>query len=443
MIGVLTKKQNIEQKKAHKLFAVVMCLFVAMFFARNVFSIQFPVALYLGAVAGIAIVCSREELIALVVSFIPLSVGFQYKYAILLCIAIYIFKYAKTIRFPKYALVVVAMFVWELLHAFVGELSLVESLRDFSELIFLAIVLMAEDFNFSDGLVERTLAYCTFAAVSIVFLVSLRDIRYDLVEFLESGIRFGLADTEAVNFGFNYNQNGLGLLCNMGIAAILLLRHNKQAKLWDYAVIATLFFIGLMTISRSFIICFVLIIVLYVFTQTGSLKKKMTSLLGMAALLVALVLIASVVMPQAFSNLEARFMVEDVTNGRNDLFAFYNKHILSDWKHLIFGVGLQNYADKVGRIHNVFTNVSHNSIQEAVVVWGIVGVVLLGYLVYFIIKRARCSVKKVLIVNYIPLILLFVQSLSGQLLSAGKELLIFTFIYACFCNSGNREDIQK
>jgi hypothetical protein len=442
MIGTLTKRENTEQKKGHKLFVALMCLFVVLFFVRNVFKIEFPIVVFLGLVAIISVVGSREELVALAVSFVPFSVGFQYKYAILACIAVYILKYAKTIKYPKYAFAIVAMFVWELFHAFGWEFSPFEALRGFSELIFLALLLMADDFDFSDGLPLRTLAYCSVAAVLIVMLVSLEEYNYDFMEFLELGIRFGEANEDVLNFGFNYNQNGLGLICNMGIAGTLLLINDKKSIVLDYIAIAILLFIGLLTVSRSFALCFAGMIILYFVVQEGSTKKKVIRFITIVLFFIILFLIINAAMPQVFKNLTERFSADDVTGGRNDLFAFYNTHIFSDWKYLLFGVGMQNYGDKVNHIHNTNMNVSHNGYQETVVIWGVVGLALMVYLVYTLIKRVNKYSTKRRLVKYIPLVVQMVYIISGQFFTSGNAMICLIFAFVCMC-SGEKKLIER
>ena len=439
MIETLNANPNTEQMRKHKLFAALMCLFAAMFFARKVLGVNFPVVLFLVLAVIIALVSSREELIALVVSFVPFSVGFQYKYAILLCILIYILKFYKSIKYPKYAMVVVALFLWEMLHGFSGDFSLYEVLRSFAELIFLAVLLMSDDFDFSDFLPVKTLVYCSGMAVLIVMCVSLKDYGYDIVLFVERGIRFGVANKDILNFGFNYNVNGLGSICNAGIAGILLLLSNKKAHILDYISASILLLVGLMTVSRSFVLCFVGMIVLYFFIQPGSRKKKLTTIFAVAIAIIILLLVINMVIPQVLENLSARFEVEDITNGRLDLFAFYNMHIFSDWKYFLFGVGMQNYGSKVNKIHNTDWNVSHNGFQETVVIWGIVGLALLICLIGTMIKRAKKYGGDKNLIKYLPFICELVTVMSGQLFTSGNTMLIFMFAFVCMCSGVRAE----
>ncbi|MBQ2818872.1 MAG: hypothetical protein IJF14_00645 [Clostridia bacterium] len=431
MIGTLAKRENVEQKKGHKLFIALMCLFVAMFFVRNAFKINFPVVVFLGLAAVIAVISDREELISLIVSFIPLSVGFQYKYAILLCIAVYFMKFAKSIKRPKYAFAIVALFVWELLHTFTGVFSPVEALRGFSELIFFAIILMADDFDFSDGLPMRTLAYCSVAAIIIVMIISFSRLGYNFKEFLESGIRFGTADKGIVQFGFNFNQNNMGFMCNLSLSGLLILVRDKKAKLLDYLVIGFLVFTGFLTMSRAFIICFIGIVLAYAFMQRGSLKKKVAGFIATIAFFVVIILLVNAIAPTVVENVGERFEEEDITSGRDQLFEFYNKHIFSNGRYLLFGVGLQNYGDKVNEIYRTNMSVCHNGYQEIVVAWGIIGFLLVAYLVYMVFDRTRHIHKWKISLKWLPLGTLLVYILSSQFISQGFHLMCFIFAAVC------------
>ena len=41
----------------------------------------------------------------------------------------------------------------------------------------------------------------------------------------------------------------------------------------------------------------------------------------------------------------AEIEVDDISNGRNDLFAFYSNHLFSSPMNILFGVGRQEYGD--------------------------------------------------------------------------------------------------
>jgi len=442
MIGILTKRENTEQKKGHKLFIALMCLFVAMFFVRNIFEIEFPVILYLPVLAIIALVSTKTELLSLVLAIIPFGAGFQIKYGFLICAIIYIVKFGKSVKKLQYALVVVLMFVWELLHAFAWDFSLFESLRNFSELIVLALFFISEGVDYDDDFMMRIFAYCSLIAASIVFIINLKYFQWDMNAFLEAGQRFGEGLRDEENFSFSFNPNSLGLASNMGIMGLLMLINNKRAKLLDYIVFILLIAVGLLTMSRSFIICLVLILLYYFVFQSGTLKKKVLSIAGLALLFVAIILVATAVAPDIMESYAKRFMVDDITNGRDVLLTFYNDHIMSGAEYLLFGVGLQNYGDKVNRIHNTNMNVSHNAYQELIVVWGIVGLALFIYLICCLIKRAKENSSKMVALSYLPIGLFLFKLMSGQFISSGVEILYLALIFVYMCYP-QKEQIRR
>ena len=442
MAHSLKMKNDGYQKNENKLFVALMCLFVALFFVRNVLEIAFPVVLYLGIVAVIAAISTKEQLMALALSFIPLSAGFQFKYAILICVAVFIVKFGATIKRPAYIFPIVLMFSWELLHIISGDLMLMETLRGFSELIFLGLILMSDDFDFSNGVLMRILAYTTVASAIIVFWVSLREVDYNLTAFLESGARFGQFETDSENFKFTFNPNSLGLMSNMGIMGILMLITNKKANKLDYLTLILSVIIGIMTLSRSFLVCLVMIAICYVLFRNVSLNKKILSILAIVAICLIVLVIMNAVFPDIIENYVNRFKEEDITNGRDDLFGFYNKHIFSGAEYLLFGVGLQNYGEKVNRIHGASHNVCHNAYQELVVVWGVVGLALFIYLIILLIKKAKEMNSSITAFSFVPLGIFLFKLMSGQFISSGVEILYFALIFVYMCYP-QKEQIRR
>ena len=133
-------------------------------------------------------------------------------------------------------------------------------------------------------------------------------------------------------------------------------------------------------------------------------------------------------------NLIDRFSESDITNGRSELFTFYNEHIFSSIHNAIFGIGLQNIADKLEAMYIVPPlDVPHNSIQELVVVWGFPGIVFFGLLILFLVKESFSKSKKRSLANWISFIVWFVMGMSGQWITSGKDMLFLVFIYFSLC----------
>jgi hypothetical protein len=146
-----------------------------------------------------------------------------------------------------------------------------------------------------------------------------------------------------------------------------------------------------------------------------------------------LLLLVNAFAPFVFENFIARNDTDDITNGRGFLFQFYNNHIFSSFKYLLWGLGLQGYGSKIIELYGSNILVCHNGIQELCVTWGILGVILFGYLVISMIEHSRKSSGTRRFLAFVPLIALILDSMAGQLVSSGPAMLSMSFIYVTLC----------
>ena len=113
-----------------------------------------------------------------------------------------------------------------------------------------------------------------------------------------------------------------------------------------------------------------------------------------------------------FSYVEAfirRFKVSDITNGRIELYSYYfDKWSHSVWRFFV-GAGMQNYQEKYDAM-----NSAHNSIQEILITWGILGLIIVTILLFLILKQAKEKNPKIQIFQYIPFLTCLILSMAGQ-----------------------------
>ena len=435
------RKSKVQREENHYLFSLGMVLMIASIFARNILHLSIPVAVILAIGACVALVSTRNEMIVLAVCCIPMSSAFQYKYLIFICIVVYAVKYGKDIKISASLVPLILMMVWELLHGLFFPFSLVEYFRGFSELIFCTFLMMVAPSKINYKMVSRWLAISSICMMSIVLLNLLDKTGYNFTAIFEGAYRFGVGNVDAENFGVNYNANGLGLIANLSIAGLLQLIASKKHHLIDYLMVMILTVFGVMTMSRAFLVCFVLIFVMFALSGVSTLSAKIKRICLIAVRLTMLWLFVYTLMPTVYATFVARFHVDDISNGRNDLFIFYAQHILSGPLYILFGVGRQNYGEIVNKIHQTSWDVCHNGAQELVVCWGLLGLVLF---VWFVVRMiySRPQGMKCSIVNFIPLVLILVSVQAGQLITSGFALLSLCFAYISLCHdfSGGSEN---
>lgn len=411
------------------IFYAGTALLFLLIFIRNVIEINFPVILLLALYSAIVLFSGKDEIVALAVSCIPLSVAFQYKYALLITILLYLLKFYKEIRIKRILIPLLLMFAWELAHGLLYELSANELLRGFAELIFCCFIIFTSDRKINYQFIYRFFAVSCVFICTVLFVSLLKQNNYDIMGVFTGTYRFGVRDEKAESFGVNFNPNGLGFICNFAMALLFQLIFSKQHKKIDFVLIAFLFFYGVLTMSRSYIVCFGTLVLLLLFTGKISVRAKIKRAVLVMVGLLALVAIIYLIVPSIVGKFISRFFEADISNGRIDIIKFYNEHLLSKDSHLWFGIGLQEPLSKIQLLYPETTiNVAHNGIQELLVVWGVPGLLLFSWFTIELISSGRKGAKKTLL-NYVPIILIFVKIQFGQLITVGDVLLALSLSY--------------
>lgn len=439
-VPITTKDKNKYSRK----FWLMMSAFYMLFIIRNILHIEFPVVIYLGWVAIMALVFDDSEIKALVISFIPLSTGFQFKYAMFICIFVLIIKYYNRFRINSIAITGIILMVWELLHFGIGTPSFLEFARGFAEIVFIiAVVCLPPSRKQSISELTRVLALSSTIAFIILLIATVEGRGASIMELLEKGFRFGVSEITEEAFVFSYNANGLGFICNLTITGLLINIYSKNAKIIDYLMIVFLVFIGLLTVSRTFLLCLAVIVVLYILLQKRSLFQRALTVLILGSVAIIMLLLISKYFPSIIDNYDNRFGAEDVTGGRSYLLKFYNELILSSPENLFFGIGIQSIASKALAITGVNVQVPHNGYQQLIVAWGIPGLVLMVLFVYKIISQARKLSKKTPLLYYLPLLLLMIGIVAGQFVTSSPCMLALVFIFEILSNINSHNEDKK
>lgn len=415
-------------------FTGVMILMLVLVFLRTFWEWPIPAGVLLAISLIPALFGTPNQIIAFAVSCIPLSGAFQFKYALLLCMVCYMIRKSRRFKFTQVALMILLLMIWELFHAYYGSFSFVEYLRGFAELLFLIVIVDIDVKNLDYRMIARTLAYCTLGVCVIIFLLQLKNAGWSFGAIVFTS-RFGATNTSLEQFSLSFNPNRLGYICNLSISALLLIYNERKHSWVDIVSIALLAGFGMLTQSRTFLICFIIVICGFFLTMRGTVKQKLFAVLALCAVIVGVLLLINFLMPTVYDLLVSRFLESDLSNGRTTLFAFYNKHILSAPALMLFGVGLQDYSDKIGLLYDVEIAVCHNGIQEILVVWGLVGLLLFAYMLIVLFRAARRYSPRQRAVQYIPLVLLLASVMAGQWISAEIPLLSLTFIYVCLSHT--------
>lgn len=432
------------KKNSHILFGFCMSIMILLIAIRNLNEIDFPVIVFLCIGAVIAFLCSKDEIIASAIACIALSSSFQFKYFIMILLIGHFFRFNKQIHLSKYIIPVFLMAAWELLHSFIGVFSINEYIRGFVELIFLVYLFCQTDNEYDYKLIARTLAICTIVICSIMMYMKLREADFNIeAVFANETYRFGRMKDIGIKNKLSYNQNQLGQICNFSTICLLRLLFEKRGNLFDVIMIIIISMFGFTTMSRAFLACYAVIMVSYAFLTGNNIKRSLLNVFLISMLCILIFWILKSYMPFIIENFKGRFEVEDITSGRIDLFDYYNKFLMSEPWHLLFGVGVQDINDKVAVIVGSWENVSHNGTQQILLAWGIPGLIMFIWLLGNIIKRSKISDTKRTILNYLPVLIILLYTQSGQLITSSTELLGLSLAYISLINSNETKNVGE
>lgn len=379
---------------------------------------------------------TTTEQMAFIASCIPLSIAFQYKYAFLILTVAMLIRCKGRLKTSGVLLIVTSMMVWELVHAFYGQFSYVEYLRDFAELLLLGIITSIDLHNVDHKLVIRSLSVSVVGVCVIMLIMQLQQFNFNLVAVFArsaASFRFGQSNMESGTYALNFNANNLGFICNLATCGCLLLIVRKEHRWTDVVCIVCTIMFAFMTLSRSAIICMVAILGAFILFIDGNFHKRIWSAAcGVIAVILVFIFMQQFV-PSIFENISERFQRSDITNGRSELFQLYSQFLLSSPIYFLFGVGVQCIFEKVARYYPVIA-VPHMGIQEIWLAWGIVGVAMMLVVFYRIITTSKhYAGGKRTMYQFMPFILTLVFTTSGQLLTSSRALMALIFAYICLC----------
>ena len=437
---------RIHKKSDNRIFKVYLLAMFALMIARYILLVNVPAAAFLLVALLPAWKGTTSEQLACAISFIPLSIAFQYKYALLILTVAILLKKQGRLKWNGVLSLVIVMMGWELWHALYGRFSYLEYLRGFAELILLGMVTSIDLGDVDHKLVIRSLTISVVGVCAIMLFMQLQQFDFDLVAvFIRSAkiFRFGESNMEAERFAINFNANNLGFICNLATCGGLLLAIRKEHYWQDIVLVVCSAAFALMTLSRAAVICLVMAFVGYWLLTGGNLVKKLVGGVGMLLIVFLALILINLLIPSVFENIQERFQREDVWNGRGDLFQYYTEFLFLSPTNWLFGIGVQQIYEKVV-LYVPVAGVPHMGLQEVWVAWGLVGLAFFCIMLWRIITVSRQYARgKRQLYQFMPLVLTMVSTMSGQLLTSYRALMALTFSYICLCIKKASQDNEE
>lgn len=272
--------------------------------------------------------------------------------------------------------------------------------------------------------------WATAKAVGNISGIISGSFRIGQVDLIESNVK-GL---------LGMNSNGIALLAIIASVTILLMFNKRKLPLvWSIIGIIYAAFVGFLTVSKTFILVFAGMFLLYLIWCI--LKGNVKNATPIVALVVSILVVIILLQTTIVKNVLDRFSSGDLTTGRIDVAKEYLDFMFKDFFRVMFGLGLQNVTTKSGFVH-----VPHNAILEIFVCFGIIGLIM--YSVFFVnmIKmnkeyRKNNNLQKASFINFLPVIVYFVFIQSLQFMRINYIYAMIAIVFACLTlESSNKKE---
>lgn len=421
---------KIKYNKAYVLISMAI-LFITF---RDWMNLPIVFSIFNGLTFIAGLLLNRKGRFLYIFSLIPFSRGLPYSEMILIILFIEIIDSALV---KKNCRITAKMYLPILGIVVIEILDYIKFGINSNEIIYLACYMLmatyAVDFQVFRNSEEKFIYGYSLGTIIAVLLVIIREINELGLDYIFTyNVRFGANIGErAVT---NFNSNELGLYCIVALSLLLMLSRESKKKLpFAMAVIVTA--VGLVSISRTFIILSVLSWGLYLIMSKTPIKSIVIVIITFGVVF----FLAQNLIPDFINWIQSYFISRSHTAGGrlNLVVDYFNWSFASLWT-IFFG-----YSEIYPLILNSVA--SHNGIQEMFVCWGIIGGIIGLIWIFMILCKAKDNKTK-LAFQWIPVLIFFIFIQSIQLFTMHGYLLVMVLSMVSSINQeefGIEQTIKK
>lgn len=428
---------NKGPQDSRKRFIAIVTGFLLLLLIRDVAQIGISNWMFIAYAAMAYVAFTYEECVAFSLMFIALGTGTPVNYILGVGVLVMLYKKKEGIFNPRW-IPMLALITWEFCHGFIQPFSVPDFVR--YAVCMIAVILIGSDekTEIDSVFVLKCFLASTLFVCADIFIQTFRAVGYNWTYFVNAGFRYGdmslFQNAASTAVQTSTNQNTVGEFCVISISILLIFFSNKIGNR-KYTITLMLVYavFGFLTMSKTFFLSLILLIALYIFSMYRDIswKKALGRTFGFICIVLLFLVFMQNVLPNTVSAVLNRFTGEDRFSERDVLFERYTEILAENPRILLFGIGNQNKSAKTG-IHS-----PHNSIQEALVNWGIVGAALLIWIIANTVQvgKKRASVDRLPLLYYLPLITLLFFSQAGQLFGMNEKMLyfaVFVFVYQTY-----------
>lgn len=434
-------KLFISKERNRYRFYALFALNMALLFFNYALQISIPSFVFIAILSLAVYMGDMDEIISVCICCISWSEAIKWHYVVIFCCLIFLIKYGKKIKLDAGIIPIVLIVIWEFLHCFSSGANLKNMISYAFLYIFFVFLFFIRDMETTDyRFVMRTFAISVFGVCCILILRLLIHCNFSVDKAFLDMQRLGLTDEEIG--GLVINPNSLGVLCVLAVGGLMQVRSAGEKKKLDIFLIILILVLGALTCSRTYLACLLILFVFLFLTSNVGLKKKLKFLFGSVLILLISVILLYLIFPATLDMFIQRFNVDDITSGRDALLVTYNKYLFSSTKAFIWGLGSLNMPEQVRALSIAF-HIPHNGIQEILVAWGIIGLLLFVAMIFVLIRRSKQENPHQSWANYALLIVLLAKIMVGQVITSNYTMLAFALIYLSLCHDCTSKKLDK
>lgn len=414
---MLKTKMQYAQNKTKFLFCFAGLLI--MFAVEAWFGITVNEYLHTAWIALFAVILPYEGVLYLITALFPFcSLLTHFAHAFLVLFLILLLKRVVLRRDGAKKVFVFALIAFfacaELITHFLYGVSVFNKVLGYVFTIAIFFWLLYENEHGNYRMHLRIYVFAVFAFCVITFVNAIISHPGNwFADFLDGGLRLGgTAASEFEETDVKINANALAYYTVSAIACLLCIfgkgeNENLSVKIFEIVELVFITVVGMLTVSRSWLLVFVMIICLFFVSRARANKSaNKTIALFLGILILSVALINSSFM-DAFMQ---RFAGESIetAGGRTEIMEDYFKIFFSRSDYMLFGTGVSDYSEVVHMSLSM-----HNGTQQIIVCLGIPAAIVFLVAMLRPIFRAKKG-KRIPLQYWLPFIsvILFVQTIQ-------------------------------
>lgn len=417
---------------------IIVCLAIACLITAGLYVPYFNLVALLVVTWGI-VKFSNEDILCIlcfVLSFSPifkLQIGGFTFFNIVLMIAVLLGLIKKRFILPyKLGALILVFGLYEFVMSF--SINVIECITVIVVFLLMALLYNPQQYQYN----LRKINTFTIWGIIITSFLALFDDVIPRIGYLtaQTTIRLSAGEYYYRFSGLMENPNYYTIMLSIVLAILCILMIQGKAKILDYIFFVVLSIFGFMSVSQSFIVTFIVMVVLLMIFYA---KTNPKNLLG----IIAILLIMGYVIYMSLDNSTIETIlfrtenvdlyssdVSEITSGRTELWLYYLNYLSSNLGVLIFGRGIG--------ASNLSLGASHSYYIDMLYYLGIIGTIIYLLLLIELFGTAKFRSNRVKAYQYLPWAILGIRAMARNLI-VSEQLVFMLFLCSVAVLDTNNE----